>query len=106
MTTKNIQNAIVNDYFVQRQIFRILFTSFVLLSLCYVYFIGSITFNVLARKSLETSSRELASQVGELEVKAFTLSNSIDKSFAQAHGFVDAKGTIFAYRDSLRVALR
>lgn len=103
---KTITQALSNDTSVQRIVFKSLVSSLVLLSLVYVYFIGSITFNVLARKSLENNMRELGSRVNNLELTYLSLSNSVDKNFALSSGFVDATSPIFATRDVSRVAVR
>lgn len=104
---KTITNTISNDANVQRTIFKSLVASIVLLSVFYIYFIGSITFNVLARKSVESNMREVGSRVSNLELSYLSLSNSIDKNFALSSGFVDATSPIFAARtDISRVAVR
>ena len=104
---KAITNDIVKNTSTQRTIFRVLITSFVLLSLAYVYLIGSITFNVLARKSLDTTVHELSSRISDLELTDMHENDGIDKNYALSLGFVDVQKNIFATRDtSVRVALR
>ncbi len=105
-TAKAITTTFVHDQYVRRTVFRALMIALVVLSLAYVYFIGSITFNVLARKSLENTMRETGSRVSNLELSYMNLSNSLDKNFALAHGFVDAHNTLFATRTTARVAIR
>ncbi|MFA7192329.1 MAG: hypothetical protein WC089_03470 [Candidatus Paceibacterota bacterium] len=104
---KTITNTLSHDMNVQRTVFKTLVTSIVMLSICYIYFIGSITFNVLARKSLESNMREVGSRVSNLELSYLSISNSIDKNFASSLGFVDAASPIFATRIvASRVAVR
>jgi glycerol-3-phosphate acyltransferase PlsY len=104
---KAITNDIVQNAHTQRTIFRVLILSLILLSVVYTYLIGSITFNVLARKTLDTTAHELGSHVSELELSDMTLANKIDKNYAVSIGFVDVQKNIFATRDaSVRVALR
>ena len=104
---KAITNQITNDDYLRRQIFRVLLGSLIALSLGYMYIIGSITFNTLARKSLEKNSQTVGSQVGQLELKYMALSSSIDTTYAMNHGFVNAPNSLFANRDStVRVAMR
>jgi hypothetical protein len=99
MTTKAITKHIVNDDQTRKQIFRVLLSALSVLCLCYVYFIGSITFNILERRTLETTMRDTASRVSGLEVEYLTLTNSIDIPRGLARGFVEArKNTIFATR--------
>lgn len=106
MTTKAYAQNIIEDAHARKQIFRVLAGTLIALSLCYVYFIGSITFNVLARKSLEANLHEVGSHVSELELQYLALSNSIDASLGNSLGFVDAKGTLFATRTDTNVAMR
>lgn len=90
----------------RKTIFRILLSCLILLSILYVYFIGSITFNILARRSLETSRKEIGNNVSQTELEYLALANSINAQFGKDIGFVDAKDTIFAQREDNRVALR
>ncbi|MFA7315357.1 MAG: hypothetical protein WC059_00955 [Candidatus Paceibacterota bacterium] len=103
---KNITSHIVQNSYTQKVIFRVLMSAFVVFSLIYLYFITSITFNVLARKSLETTVRSLGSSISELELTYLARVNTIDKNFALSIGFSDAKNTLFATRSNARVALR
>jgi glycerol-3-phosphate acyltransferase PlsY len=103
---KEITHDIVENSQTQRTIFRVLISSLILLSLVYVYLIGAITFNVLARKSLDTTVRTLGSHVSELELSYLNETNSIDKSYALAQGFVDTQKSIFATRGASSVAIR
>jgi hypothetical protein len=103
---KQITNEIVENTNTQRVIFKSIVGGLVLLSIIYVYLIGSITFNVLARKSLETSVHSLGNEVSQLELTYLSEANKIDKNYALSLGFVDLHQNIFAARDSARVALR
>jgi len=104
---KAITNDIVQNTSTQRTIFRVLISALILLSVVYVYLIGSMTFNILARKSLNTTERQLGTQVSALELADLNAANSIDKNYALSLGFVDAQQSIFATRDTtVRVAVR
>ena len=78
MRTISQTQTIIQDSDTRKTIFRVLVGALIILSLCYIYFIGSITFNVLARKSLETNKREVANRVGGLELQYLALANSIN----------------------------
>lgn len=103
---KVITNDIVQNKNTQRIIFNVLLSSIITLSVVYIYLIGSITFNVLARKSLESTVRTLGSEVSELELTYLNSTNKIDKNYATSLGFVDVKDNIFASRNNSRVAVR
>jgi hypothetical protein len=104
--TKTIAIDIVRDQDIRKVLFRVFVSALIILSLSYAYLIGSITFNVLARKSLETESRALASRVGELELTYLTSANKLDKSYATSLGFVESKNNIFTTRNLPSVAIR
>lgn len=90
----------------QYMLFRVLVGALIILSIVYAYLIGSITFNILARKSLESTIRTVGSHVGELELTYLSKTNQIDKNFALSKGFVDIHQNIFATRVDSRVAIR
>ncbi len=104
--TKEITSGIIQDNYTQGIIFRILVGSIICLSIFYIYMIGSITFNVVARKSLETTSRVLGSNISQLELSYLSNMNDINKLRASSLGFVDAKSNIFAMRSINHVAIR
>ena len=104
--TKAIANDIAVNTSTQRVLFRFLASSFVLLSVVYIYMIGSITFNVVARKSLENEARTLGSNISNLELTYLSNMNDINKTKAESLGFVDAKSNIFATRSISYVAIR
>ena len=104
---KAITYQITNDDYLRKQIFRVLLSVLIILSLGYMYIIGSITFNVLARRSLSNNEIQIGNTVGQLELKYVALSNSINESYGITHGFVESKGMLFASRDSVsQVAMR
>ena len=107
---KNKAKAITTNIAYNRDTQHTLLKAFVglliALSVVYVYLIGSITFNVLARKSLEATSRTTGSRVSELELQYLASTNNIDKAYALSKGFVDTNQNIFATRTAPRVALR
>jgi hypothetical protein len=103
---KNITHNIIEDSSIQRTLFRSLMIALSLLSLTYLYLISSITFNVLARKTLDTTTRNLETSINAKEIAYMNDLNKIDKSYALSKGFVDVPQTIFAVRSVDRVAIR
>jgi hypothetical protein len=103
---KEITNDIAQNINTQRMLFRILITGSIMLFAVYVYLIGSITFNVIARKSLENTVSSLTTQVNQLELTYLNNVNAINKDYALSMGFVDVNQNIFASRDANRVAIR
>lgn len=105
MSTREFTKNIANDGALRRRIFRILISSIGVLSICYVYLIGTITFNVVARRALEANMNEINSTVGQLELQSINLTNNIDIAYGKEHGFTEAKGTLFVNKEQA-VALR
>ena len=103
---KEITNDIAENINTQKILFRILMTSSALLFAVYIYLVGSITFNVIARKSLENTITELTSHVNKLELSYLNNVNLINKDYAVSKGFVDIHQNMFASRDINHVAIR
>lgn len=105
-TAKAITNEISQNVSTQIKLFRILIIGCVILFAIYIYLVGSITFNVVARKSLESTVLSLTGEVNTLELTYLTNMNSIDKEYAFSKGFVDARQSVFASRNINHVAIR
>jgi len=103
---KEITNDIAQNMNTQKVLFRVLITSSVMLFAVYIYLVGSITFNVIARKSLENTVTELTSHVNNLELTYLNNVNTIDKEYALSKGFVDVHQNLFAERNINHVAIR
>jgi hypothetical protein len=105
--TKAITNDIAQNTNTQKVLLRILLIGTASLFIVYIYLVGSITFNVIARKSLENTVSTLTSRVNKLDLTYLDSINKIDKEFALAKGFVDARENIFASRNDINhVAIR
>jgi len=103
---KAITNDISHNINTQKTLFRVLITGSAILFAVYIYLIGSITFNVIARKSLENTYASLNGKVNQLELTYLSNVNSTDKNYALSNGFVDVSQNIFASRDVNHVAIR
>ncbi len=103
---KAITQDIKENINTQKILFRILMASSILLFGVYVYLIGSITFNVIARKSLENSMANLTNEVNQLEITYLNNLNKIDKEYAFSRGFVETKQNTFISRNINHVAIR
>lgn len=102
---KAITNDIAQNMNTQMVLFRVLIISSAMLFAVYIYLVGSITFNVIARKSLENTVTNLTSQVNKLDLTYLTNVNKIDKTYALSNGFVDIHQNLFATRN-INVAIR
>jgi hypothetical protein len=104
--TKAITNNIAQNTNTQKILFRILLISLVVLFTGYIYLIGSITFNVIARKTLETKVVNLSSNVNQLDLTYLNNINKIDKEYALSAGFIDTHQNLFVSRNINNVAIR
>ncbi len=93
-------NIVNNDNF-ERKLFFALASILLILFASYVYFLGSITFNIVERNSLNVEIRNLSSAIGDMETKYLSLSNKVDLSLAGSLGFKEAKNTQFVSREPL-----
>lgn len=94
-------NALVNpkDYIIER---------FVILGVCllavligtYMYFVGRIVFDVVARKQDESQIRLAQSVVGGLQVTYLSELNNIDISNVKTSGLSESVDTEYAVRDT------
>lgn len=103
---KEITQDIRENINTQKILFRILISSSIMLFVFYIYIVGSITFNVIARKSLENSMTNLTNEVNQLEISYLNNLNKIDKEYAYSKGFVETKQNIFVSRSINHVAIR
>lgn len=104
--TKAIANDIVVNTRTQRILFNIILGSLLSFFLVYMYIIGSITFNIVARKSLENTTKTLGNNISQLELTYLNSMNEINKTHATYLGFVDTNSNIFATRYITHVAIR
>lgn len=104
--TQVIKNEISYNSIIQRKIFLILAGSIFILFFTYIYMIGSITFNVIARKSLENNVYELSNKISQMEINYINKVNKIDKEYALSNGYVDTKENLFAIRNINFVAIK
>lgn len=103
---KAITNDITQNIKTQKMLLRVLIYSSIVLCAIYIYLVGSITFNVIARKSLENTVVSLTNNVNQLELTYLNNIRGIDKDYALSNGFVEVKQNIFATRDINHVAIR
>ena len=103
---KAITYDIAQNINTQKILFRILLIGSIVLFAGYLYLIGSITFNVIARKSIENTVTSLTAHVNQLDLTYLNNVNKIDKEYALSAGFVDTHQNIFVSRDINHVAIR
>ena len=102
MTTQQFTNRvnIINNQDLEKRLFIILASTVAFSIALYIYFIASITFNIVARKGLEANAHALSSTVADLEGQYLALSNGITLDKAQTLGFIEPKTMSFAPKTS------
>ncbi len=103
---KEITIDITENINTQKILLRLLICMVVLLSGIYFYLIGSITFNIVARRSLENNIANLSSEVSQMDLAYLSKVNQINKEYAISNGFVELKQNLFVSKEIKSVAVR
>jgi len=90
----------------RRTVFRLLIVTLAIFSVSYFYLIGSITCNIVKRRSFENKITSLNSQVNELDLIYLHMIKDLDKEYAMSNGFTDNEQNLFVSRDINYVAVR
>ena len=93
-----MQPNIINNDNLERRAFYVLTGILGFLFIAYIFFLGSVTFNVVARKSLDSEVRETISAISTLELRYLALSNNINLAYANELGFSETKSAQFISR--------
>jgi hypothetical protein len=106
MTLKQniVRATIVSNDDLEKKLFIIVASVFALLIASYIFFIGRITFAVVATRGADAQVRTLRAHVGDLELQYLTLNQKVDMAYAESHGFSEPKDTSFAAKARLSVA--
>lgn len=74
--------------------------SFGVLALIYVFILGNMVSDIVARRSFEADARSLSNEVRDLELSYLSMSNKVDLTFSYSMGFKETKA-VFATRKAL-----
>ena len=103
--TKNINRISVENEQLNRAVFSLAVSVFILASVFYVFFLGRTVFNLVQRKNIENEARTIVSRVGELELEYLSLAGQINPEFAKSKGFKDPVAQGFAAKNGLTRSL-
>lgn len=95
--TQLLKNTVQHPTFT-KTFFKGLMVSFGLCSLVYMYFLGTIIFNIINRKTIDQEARVLTSDIGTLELRYLSRTQELDLAYAQARGFVEPRELHFAQK--------
>ena len=103
MTTQTLKlkTGIVNNNDLQQRMFRALVYSVGFLMLCYVFLLGHMVYNIVARKNLETHARTLTTEVSTLELRYLALSSNVNLTLAHSLGFNESTQKAFTKATAL-----
>lgn len=96
-----LKNNIVNNHNLKRQMFKITAVFLTALFLSYLFFTSQITLDIIARRTAESSLRNLSAEVSELELRYISADNNINLSYAKNLGFSEARKVYFVRRTAL-----
>jgi len=91
---------IIDSGNLQKRILHIMLLTLGTFALLYVFILGSMVFNIVERKSLETHAYALSNDVGNLELEYMSISKKVDLNLAYSLGFKETK-TQYATRKAL-----
>lgn len=96
-------NIMNNNIDVHKVVLRAMLFTLAMLALSYALILGSMVFDIVARKNLEKEIQTLSAEVGNLELSYLSLAGSIDLELSRSLGFKEISAS-FATRRSLGVA--
>lgn len=100
---KHISNAsnisLINNN-IEKLAFNFILGSFGMLAFVYVFILGNMVSNIVARRSFEADARSLSNEVRALELSYLSMSNKVDLAFSYSMGFKEIKA-VFATRQAL-----
>ena len=90
---------IIDNGNLQKRIFNSMLYTLGILALCYVFFLGSMVFNIVERKMLESQALTLSNEVSNLELEYFSVSQKVDLNMAYSLGFKETKAKFATRKD-------
>lgn len=95
MNTHTIKQNIMQNINPYRRVFRGLMVYTGLLMGLYLFFIGGIVFNIIAKKDVQSKVRELTSKISVMESSYLALSSDVNMNSALEKGFVQNKNVYY-----------
>ncbi len=93
----------ISDSQTRRQILNFLLVTCGTLALLYVLLLGSIVWNIVERRALETQARALSNEVGELELVYLGALQKINPAYSASLGFKEVKAKFVTRGSALRL---
>jgi cell division protein FtsL len=104
MNTKTIQNHMMQNTNPYRKVFKGLVSYTILLTGLYLFFIGGIVFNIIAKKDVQSQVRELTSKISGMESEYLAMAATVNMDGATAKGFVQNKNIEYIKRPNVSLA--
>ncbi|MEO7596832.1 MAG: hypothetical protein ABIS26_00275 [Candidatus Paceibacterota bacterium] len=96
----HVQNVNVINHNFERVTLNTILAFFAALCFLYILLLGNMVGNIVERRSLELSVRNLSSDVSALELTYLSMSSNVDLNLSHSLGFKETKAT-FATRKSI-----
>ncbi|MFA5095244.1 MAG: hypothetical protein WC447_01090 [Candidatus Paceibacterota bacterium] len=91
---------IIDNGNLNRRVLNVMLGTLFVIALLYFFFLASMVFNIVERKTLEGYALTLSNEVGNLEQEYLSLSQKVDLNLAYSLGFKEIKAT-FVTRKAL-----
>lgn len=89
------QTIAINNNYTEKKIAKTILWLIGLAVMVYAVLIAMATFSVVKRISFETKTKQLVSEINNLELSYLEQSEALDMMYAQANGFHDVNKTTF-----------
>jgi hypothetical protein len=106
MKTRTTQTIAINNNFTEKRIAKSLMLAIGCCVALYAIFVAMATFSVVRRISYETKTKQLVSEINNLELSYLEQSESLDMIYAATLGFRDVASTTFATAANVALHVR
>ncbi|HRH31650.1 MAG TPA: hypothetical protein PK950_03210 [Candidatus Paceibacterota bacterium] len=96
MKTRTSQTIALSNNYSEKRIAKSIMWGIGLMVALYAVFVSMATFSVVKRIALETKTKQLVSEINNLELAYLEQSESLDMIYAATLGFKDVADTTFA----------
>jgi Na+(H+)/acetate symporter ActP len=96
MKTRTSQTIAIKNNFAEKRIAKSIMWAIGFMIALYAMFIAMATFSVVKRIALETKTKQMVSEINNLELAYLEQSESLDMIYAATLGFRDVADTTFA----------
>ena len=78
---------------------KLLLFAIIAIGFVYLFLLVSTTVNIAERKHAEKTTKEIQSEIAQMEIDYFAQSNNLNIDYARENGFVESDTMYFAYEE-------